>query len=870
MHSPEPYGLLIDGDEPTERDSNYVGSLLRQLSNNRTVYQVESLRLVRDLPDGGYVIVQHMGGLLKAIIKKKSQNEQLRIDGIAHGNIPMLFSGVFEHMTYSVVEEYLPMQLTYQARRRLSKYSDQIKVPEHVKLKRFVVEYAADFQYFMPRMQGDYFKHTQYMRLKPTWYSGAMGEVVQIISGYGKQNNPGFDEDSIERLTMALPSHVMEQIELELNKAALPGYTGYPHEDGQIIYDYKQAKNDLVAFDGANKPWLIRIDSSGVYAMPLPMVPATTTEAFRKYIEQVNDSEILEILDRFGGMPSGETFPAGRNFQAWIRAGVIIKICESADFYQYSPVYEASGWAINSQGNEGFNTCYEINSTGRVQFHSYKLKLELSPVPDKGWIQPGSTTSADVFRYVSDLYKMLDSTDPYDRSIIYKIKRAKPDDISSRASGYIPSDSGSQREFDYWDNYTADPIASHSGSISRVGSGVASINNVKGMYNIPALKFPALTGEGCASFTCLAPDNAPNSVVPSDVVVFGCYVDDQLKVIKYFNEPREFQKQEESTFEDVMIVGQWEKTVTTSKTGIYGELYTSDYDERREISDSYTYTHIKGTDMGYGNPAYSTPGLIVMYGSLSRSRYYKQEITTKSVSSDSLSTYVCVPNFNRDAILFAYSASTGSEVNEVQHGQKSINDPNSYDLWTYDPIFHYMGAWGKGLPRPKTGDYVYVFNHKYSPTSTSDFADQGDWYGVGDSYVDVSGICAVYTDRNSGHFHAMGVTIGGEAPYMAPYSKREEVKNKASGYVAFTVAEVGATLIHREQPQGGYGVFFPQDDGSGGVIYFQRDSCRVMFGESRYVNISHEGGSAKRRKFWGHTRLADHTGHHYFFGVINE
>ena len=325
MHSPQPYGLLIDGDEPTDRDSGFVSSLLRQLTNNKETYQVESLRIVRDLPDGGYVIVQHMGGLLKAIIKKNTQSKQQKpVDGIAHSQIPMLFSGVFEKHTYSIDENYLPIRITQQTRRRLSEYGD-IRVSERLNLNRFVVEYPPAFQYFEPMIKGDYLKHTQYVRLKPSWYSGAMAEVVQIAVGYGKPKNPDFEDDSIENIKMVIPANVHEQIQAELNRSALPGYTGYPHEDGHIQYDYKQAQNDLVSFDSSRMPWLIRISAIGVYAMPLPTIPATTTEAFRKYIETVNDAEILKILDRFGGMPSGETFPLGKDFHAWVRAGVIIK-----------------------------------------------------------------------------------------------------------------------------------------------------------------------------------------------------------------------------------------------------------------------------------------------------------------------------------------------------------------------------------------------------------------------------------------------------------------------------------------------------------------------------------------------------------------
>lgn len=871
MHSPQPYGLLIDGDEPTDRDSGFVSSLLRQLTNNRETYQLESLRLVRNLPDGGYVIVQHMGGILKAIIKKnKPDPKKPVIDGIASAQIPMLFSGVFEKLTFSIDENYLPLRLTQQTRRRLSQYRD-IRVPDRLNLNRFTVEYPPAFKYFEPMIKGDYFKHTQYMRLKPSWYSGAMAEVVQIVVGYGKPKNPDFEDDSIENIRMAIPADVKVKLEAELNRSALPGYTGFVHEEGHIQYDYKQAQNDVVAFDSGKMPWLVRVGAAGVYAMPLPMIPATTTAAFKEYMQQVQDSEILKILDRFGGMPSGETFPQGRDFNAWLRAGVIVKVCDAGDFYQHMPVYDAAGWSMNPDGSEGFNTCYQMTG-GRVEFLSYKLRLSLAPVKDKGWIKPGNTTSSSIFSYISDLYQMLDVSDPYDRAIVYKIKNAKSDELISRSESYVPGDSGRQREFDYWDNYTATPIATHSGSLSRVGSGIASLAVVKGFYVINALKFPALTGEGCQSFSCPAPDleDRPTTDTPCDVVIYGGYIDGQLKVIKYFREPRTFQKAVESTFEDVMIVGQWEKTETTSISGIAGELYTSDFDDRRELAESSVYTHIKGIDLGYGNPAYMTPAILHSHGSLTRARYYKHEIKTRSISSDGLQAAVCVPNFNRDAILYAYQQSTGSEVSTEVHEKYGMADPTSYSLWTYDPIFHWIGGTGKGRPMPKTGDYAYVYDMSYNPTEISDFADQGDWYGVGSGYIDVSAIVTPYTDRGAGTHHAGGVLIGGEAPHMEPFSSREEVLNNNSGYVGFSGGEVSSIVIHRNLPAAWYFLFSPQDDGAGGLVYFQRDSCRVMFGDASYVNISDEGGSTERRKFWGHTRLASHSTHHYFFGVINE
>jgi len=54
--------------------------------------------------------------------------------------------------------------------------------------------------------------------------------------------------------------------------------------------------------------------------MPLPLIPATTTKTFRSWMGaeedwSVDDPEITAILERFGGIPSGETMPRGDDFR---------------------------------------------------------------------------------------------------------------------------------------------------------------------------------------------------------------------------------------------------------------------------------------------------------------------------------------------------------------------------------------------------------------------------------------------------------------------------------------------------------------------------------------------------------------------------
>lgn len=872
MHSPRPYGLVVVDGLLSENDKLFIDHEIRKFSNNKTLSQLDHIRQVKDLPDGGYVILQDMGGILKAIAHKElSINNELELDGLAKLYVPMLYSGVITKSIVLTDEGKVGIKLTEQARRRLIGYEKNKSLPaKEVELQRFKIEYSPYFQYFKPQYTGIY-TYTQYVKQRPTWYSGAMVEVVQIVGGYGKQSVNELPDMLIERSSFKIPDQYIERIASELDNVRLPGYSGMPNIDGQFQYDYKFSRCHNISFDNENKPWLLQIDATGVWAMPLPLVPATTTQAFHEYITDVGDDELLKIIDRFGGMPSGESFPIGQDFHAWRRAGVIIKVCDTTEFYQHSAVYMACGWSFNSKGTEGFNTCWGYAENGLMFVHGYKLKLNLAAASKKGWqdkIDVSSDYISIISQYLGKLISLLPKGRQITLAILYKLRRVPQEDIYQQALTSLHSPLGvTSVDVDYWDNYEIEPIAQHTGTIARITSGNVYWGNKQYPQSMGKLKFPESTGQGCESFIMVSPDYN-GGFVRCDTVVFGCYVDDQLRVVKYFLDERKFQKQVESTFEDVMIVGQWEKTETVGSTGLMGYFYTSDFDDRREASESTIYTHIKGSDLGYGNPLYITPHLMYTHGSLSRARYYKHETITKSASSDGLDVGICVPVFNRDCILYAHHESTVSETTQEKHTRGSVADPTSYSLWTYDPIFYWIGGMGKGQPRPKTGEYVYVYGPpNYSPNEYSDFADSGDWFGVGAGYIDVSGVCAPYTSRFSGH-SAGGVQIGGEAPRIEPYDKTETIYGKSSGKITLSSENVGATVVHRNLPEAWYFSFSPVDAG-GTPHYFYRDACRVVFGDSEYANIS-ETDQYNRRYKWGYTSLVEHNSSYHFIGVINE
>ncbi|MCO3979340.1 hypothetical protein FA096_30520, partial [Pseudomonas aeruginosa] len=551
MYSPRPYGRFAEDAELSADDAAAVERLARNLTNFKQASELASLKRVADLPSGRQAVAIDMGGVFRILVLEQHELPQFRFDGVAQTNIPMLFSGVITRAQVLTDGQGVGIRLTEQARRRLVAYDPKAALPpKDVALQRFVIKYEPRFQYFEPREQGIY-TFTQYVKQRPTWYSGAMAEVMQVAGGYGRQVMAELPEDDLERARMLIPERYMHRIRQEVGNVRLPAYTGFPDEQGQFKCDYLASRCNAVAFDAGNSPWLLQINARGVYAMPLPVVPATTTEAFRDYVLDVGDDELLKLLDRFGGMPTGEGFPQPeQEFEAWRRAGVIVKVCDTADFYNFEAMYVACGWAVNSRGTEGFNTCWTYDDAGLMQVHAYKMSLSLAPAENQGrlkntWNFDDPDDAAKLNAYLAQVYGALTDGSARELAIKYKIRRVPAGEILSRAS------SASGPDLDYWDSLELPPIATHQGRVSRVASGPFYWPS-KVLKSCTRLKFPELTGLGCESFPHISPDYS-GGAVKCDTIVFGCYVEDQLRVIKYFYDERKFQQETTSTFEQYMI-----------------------------------------------------------------------------------------------------------------------------------------------------------------------------------------------------------------------------------------------------------------------------------------------------------------------------
>lgn len=860
MHSPRPYGLLTVGGELTQDDSASIELLARRLTNLKELSEVQSLRMVRALPDGGYVLAQDMGGVFRIITHKPNQKTKtVTSDGLAKDYIPMLYSGV---ITKSLLSdgEGLGMKLSEQTRRRLNNYDPNNLPIKNVRLQRFRIEYNDLVQEFVPEEETEK-THTQYVQQRPTWYSGAMAEVMQIVGGYGRQDINGLPDNAIERARFLLPAETLKLIQMELNNIRLPAYTGLPDVLGQFQYDYKFSNTDGVGFDDQSKPWLIKIDNRGVWAMPFPLIPATTTQAFKTYVVKVGDEELLKILDRFGGMPSGESFPKGDMFQAWERAGVVIKVCEVGAFYEHIAYSITCGWSFNLQGTEGFNTCYNYHANGLGIGLSYKLKLKLGHATNKGWQSPATRSTnpeleKKITNYLAQLFKLLPDNEPKNIAIKYKVRRTVNEAIWRDRVGRINPNWND--ELNFWNNLVADPIATHAGSISEVGRGfLYSLEKPKFQ---PQIKFPDPLNHGCVSHNFTPTDGiTPPSTYPNcDTIMYGYYIDDELKVVKYFYDGRGFVQSAENDYEECMIVGSWTQTETSGSTTNNGNFYTTDFDHRVPFAPTTTVTTIVGKDKGYdGKPFFAFDAFGSTTGTMWRNRYFTHKSITTTTENRVLKIGICIPYFCRNAVLHATSNSiTGSSKSESMR-LFSVLDPTTYRYWTYHFVFAWFGSLPiqNGKPYPVDGNPVWVEIEEYNPTPCSDFADQGSW---------ISGLPADYAWLIHPKSDEWSYSGGGGPPKVQQYTKLTSNPSSGGGGLATNIID-GVGQILTIAPDKNYFLMSPDDK----MIYFYRDGCRVVFGESVYANVS-ESGDGGGRKYWGYSSLADHRSAHHFIGVINE
>jgi hypothetical protein len=617
MYSPQPFGLSVQGGgELTAQDRVYVDAVVRRFLNFKQVSNLENLRRYYDLPNGGRFIVQYMGGIFRVIIYKNPNDTDEKLNNIITLDIPMLFCGSIDNELGSGGK--VSLKISSVTQKRLIHYSDTAELPEQqLELGRFNVPVNQDVVPELARGS------TQYQLQRPTWYCGAMAEVMQIVGGYGKQpKKANFKDKTFEDIQMFLPNSILTEIKKELNGVRMPGYKGFPNASGKYQYDYKFSKTHAVGFDSNGSPWLLQVSKDGLYAMPFPIIPATATKAFKQYILEKGDTELTAILDRFGALPSGESFPTDESeFEAWRKAGVIIKLCDTSEFYKNKAYSDACGWSFNKQGSECFNTCYNIKDGYKVGY-SYHINISLMPaLSDLGWAEQVTVTGDDVEKvseYLNNLQSALDllseDNSIQSKPILYKL-RVSLDTVIERANlEGISIDN----EIQFWNDLELQPIANHDADITMVDKGFLYYDYSIDFYGDAKIRMPrisdgnnSLYGNSIEYANNYSHENSSALIAfpdPSDsnvpfkyfdfsgptgsdnrkncnTIMYGYYVGNTLKVIRYAVDWSLFQKPVAWPIPDLVegytkLHIPFEKTTTYGWSYQVGLFYTTDFDFR--------------------------------------------------------------------------------------------------------------------------------------------------------------------------------------------------------------------------------------------------------------------------------------------------
>lgn len=868
MRSARPFGLLNKGYPPSERDLGFIKNLVAQLSNAKSLSELESLKTVKELPDGGTVIVQDMGGNLRVITDKPFPKEEPLVEptGYAEMYIPMLYSGVVSE-PISRNGAGIGINITRTTQRRLTNYHPSRQAPKQLELQRFVIEYHQSVLEFKP--ENTRHTHSQYTAQRPTWYSGGMAELMQIVGGYGKQDIRDLPEEEWERAVITLPEEVAKAIKQEIDGELLPAYSGVPPLDGQYQYDYKFWHTHLVGIGQDKTPWLIEISRRGMFAMPLPMIPATCTAAYREWIEQQGDDEIITILDRFGGLPSGEGFPTGEAFDHWRKAGVIIRLGDLSKFYENESFFPACGWSSNLNATEIVNTCRSYQSgTGVPVSHFWKCNVAYGNLANGGRLKPVKTQldnqddNQAIAEYVAQIMQLFPATDSLGLSVRYKVRRANQSDLLKRAKA-VKFDAESERR--YWAGLEAQPITHIAASPREIQSGIFW-HQGKGA---PEIKLP-LFGHGLISldFTKTKEGTGiPNPPV-MDTVLIAYFIDNDLKTVKFFRDERKFQNQDTDDFEPYMTVGTWHKTKYSSQTGVKGDFYMTDIDMRDELTPDIMEGTYTGKDRGYpakASWAFDEPWS--MTGTLFRHRYFEWTSKEQSSWGNYLDIATCIPMYTRNAVLHAYRDGRNLASKRTWNELKSVQDPWTYRYWTYHRIFAWRGGYintQKGNPYPVDGKPVWIEEEHYNPSPATDFADRGSWI-AGFPHDYTHHIVGDAVDGGAKNGWAFG--FNAPAPQITSISLSENIPMKHGGRLDASIEEE-ATEVHREPPQEWY--FTPSPDPKTGYIFY-RDACKNVFGDAKYSNVSEmDKANPTVRKYWGKTELADNTTTYQYIGVINE
>lgn len=577
--------------------------------------------------------------------------------------------------------------------------------------------------------------YSQVMSIKPSMYSGKMKKVVQFLLGVGYPSLPGkFDKaysKAIEQIAPTVGLGDAYEREQRLTEVYNQGM--------KVLYDNRFYRTHGIAKAQNGKLWLVQVGQSGAYAMPLPMWPFSDTEEFREALSQhmdYHDSELEYVLNEFGGIPSGGTFPARANgeFDAWVRAGKVVTMLTSAQTagpYAMQPFSTACGWAFNEAGTEAHNVMYEYGADDFLYTEHWHFQFEIG-----GEVAKQSDTESRQRELESLLEQAQAPTPTYKFAVLSKLPWVERSALDSFIA--LAKMDGPQAAFDALDAHT---ITRYIASCN-LGRSSHEVAWTPGKYlKAPAMmKFyePLLSGIVNVNLNKLGfqwtwDKGRPPEII--DALMYVYFIGNELNYVRYYYEWNvNYESVSTDDYEECMWQGSWQKDTYTGTNAPSVRFYTTTLDHRRKNAEAEQHIQIRSRYFAVSDPIIGDNPTYPAQGWASRDHVFEREEWITSYNGNHNLTAVIVPAFVREGILYGHADQYASTNKSYYKSYPAMSDPWWYEYarwfgsWRFGPT----GIIGGGGWTPLDGKCGYktdrrVVKEFYSPTVCSDIVDRGPW-----------------------------------------------------------------------------------------------------------------------------------------------
>lgn len=562
---------------------------------------------------------------------------------------------------------------------------------------------------------------SQYVKLKPTMYSGSMRGVVQLLMGFGRQNKKSLYDKTDPPIGTSRDRRKATQQPTAYQKAV--------QQDGlQIRYDWRWYRTHGITFGADGRPWLVEIGSTrGVLAMPLPLNASSQIADFRQKMEDMGDDAGLYALDALGGFPTGDTLP-DKALDSWVRAGRVLQLVSADDmepFYQNNTFSSVLGWAFNDTGTEAHNTCVSYDADFFQTAYHYTVNLTIGAITP---VTPDDNAPALKQRFAS-----LQSDERYD-AVMWKIDRMERNDVRE----FLERGGPVSFVFDDLDQFVVTPQAAGAGNLWMQESGRLYKLGRLAQYD---LKFPSPELGYLVSWDMQPAISTARFHGRCDTTVHVFFAGDQIKYVRFFNDQQTIPWETDDNDSDgCVLMGTFTHSQEHGTLGLPIMVYSNDLDDRDQLASSRSVAVSTGIDLGYSSVTVSDDITAPQYGHLSRQKRFRVCTDTQSWTGEGLASAMVVPFYDRCAYYYAVAKSAQSYSHSYSCQYKQQGDPWSCNTWRNFPGYtgHYVGGIDGGhwvrLDQhpsgcgPVTARTVMAPGAIYSQAGNcSDFADSGPW-----------------------------------------------------------------------------------------------------------------------------------------------